>query len=69
MYSIDQKLILLLPGPGGLAALKELRHVGFDVTLFERRSDVGGIWTWSEDRFMTTALKETRLCNSKYTAR
>lgn len=50
-----------------MAALKELRGLGFQVTLFERRSDVGGIWTWSEDRSMTTALKETRLCNSKYT--
>ncbi|KAE9365072.1 FAD/NAD(P)-binding domain-containing protein [Stipitochalara longipes BDJ] len=53
-------------GPGGMAALKELRELGFNVTLFERRSEVGGIWTWTEDRSMTTALKETQLCNSKY---
>ncbi len=50
-----------------MQALKELRAVGFDVTLFERRDDVGGVWTWSEDRSVTVALKETRLCNSKYT--
>ena len=56
-------------GPGGLAALKELRDVGFDVTLFERRADVGGIWAWTEDRSMTTALRQTRLCNSKWTVR
>ena len=56
-------------GPAGMAALKELREVGFDVTLFERRDDVGGVWSWSENRSITTALKETRLCNSKYAVR
>jgi dimethylaniline monooxygenase (N-oxide forming) len=49
-----------------MAALKELRELGFDVTLFERCKDVGGIWTWTEDRSITTALKETQLCNSKF---
>jgi cation diffusion facilitator CzcD-associated flavoprotein CzcO len=52
-----------------MAALKELRGLGFNVTLFERRNEVGGIWTWSEDRSITSALKETRLCNSKYGVR
>jgi dimethylaniline monooxygenase (N-oxide forming) len=52
-----------------MAALKELRELGFNVTLFERRNDVGGIWTWTEDRSMTTALKETQLCNIKYGVR
>jgi dimethylaniline monooxygenase (N-oxide forming) len=52
-----------------MAALKELRGLGFNVTLFERRNEVGGIWTWSEDRSITSALKETRLCNSKYWVR
>ena len=53
-------------GPGGMVALKELVELGFDATLFERRKDVGGIWTWTEDRSVTTALKETSLCNSKF---
>jgi cation diffusion facilitator CzcD-associated flavoprotein CzcO len=61
--------MLSLSGPAGMAALKELRELGFNVTLFERRNDVGGIWTWTEDRSMTTALKETQLCNSKYGVR
>ncbi|RDW86006.1 hypothetical protein BP5796_04331 [Coleophoma crateriformis] len=55
-----------LQGPAGMTALKELRELGFDVTLFERRNNVGGIWTWSEDHSITTALKETQVCNSKY---
>ena len=52
-----------------MVALKELRELGFNVTLFERRNDVGGIWTWTSDRSITTALKETKLCNSKYGVR
>jgi dimethylaniline monooxygenase (N-oxide forming) len=52
-----------------MAALKEFRGLGFEVTLFERRNDVGGIWTWTEDRSITTALRETKLCNSKYGVR
>jgi dimethylaniline monooxygenase (N-oxide forming) len=55
-----------LSGPAGMAALKELRELGFDATIFERRKDVGGIWTWTDDLAITTALKETHLCNSKY---
>ncbi|KAH8901142.1 FAD/NAD(P)-binding domain-containing protein [Thozetella sp. PMI_491] len=53
-------------GAAGITALKELREAGFDVTLFERRSDVGGIWTMSEDTATTGALKDTRLCNTKF---
>lgn len=49
-----------------MVALKEFRDLGFDVTVFEKRSDVGGVWTWTEDAGSTTALKETRLCNNKY---
>jgi len=52
-----------------MAALKELRELGFNVMLFERRSEVGGVWNWTDDRSMTTALKETRLCNSKFGVR
>jgi dimethylaniline monooxygenase (N-oxide forming) len=59
-------LILDLPGVAGMAALKELRELGFDVTLFERRRDVGGVWSWSDDLGMTTALKQTHVCNSKW---
>jgi dimethylaniline monooxygenase (N-oxide forming) len=60
------KIAIVGAGPGGLTALKELREVGADVTLFERRHDVGGLWCWTEDTSFTTALKETQICNSKY---
>ncbi|KAH8660304.1 flavin monooxygenase-like protein [Xylariales sp. PMI_506] len=60
------KVAVVGGGPAGMAALKELRGAGFDVTLFERRDDIGGIWTWTPDRTVTTALKETRVCNNKF---
>ncbi|KAJ4299281.1 hypothetical protein N0V90_004525 [Kalmusia sp. IMI 367209] len=59
------KIAIIGAGPAGLTALKELRELGFDVTLFERRSEVGGVWTWTSDSYATTALKETKLCNNK----
>ncbi|GKT70297.1 dimethylaniline monooxygenase 2 [Colletotrichum tofieldiae] len=34
---------------GGLSAPKELHEVNFDVTVFQRRSDVGGFWTFFDD--------------------
>ena len=31
-------------GPAGLAAVKELKQAGLDVTAFEKKSSVGGVW-------------------------
>ena len=53
-------------GPAGMVALKEFRDLGFDVTVFEKKDNVGGAWCWSEDAGFTTALRETKLCNNKY---
>ncbi|ROT43043.1 dimethylaniline monooxygenase [Sodiomyces alkalinus F11] len=53
-------------GPAGLSSLKELREVGFDVTVYERRSDVGGIFTVSGDPTVTSATDWTRSQLSKY---
>jgi dimethylaniline monooxygenase (N-oxide forming) len=49
-----------------MTALKEFRSLGYDVTVFEKKDDVGGVWNWSENTDATTALKETKLCNNKY---
>jgi dimethylaniline monooxygenase (N-oxide forming) len=37
--------------------LKQLLEDGFDVTLFERRDKVGGLWAYDADHGWTTALK------------
>jgi dimethylaniline monooxygenase (N-oxide forming) len=36
--------------------LKTLREDGFKVTAFERRKQVGGLWAYTKDTSMTTAL-------------
>lgn len=53
-------------GPAGLSSLKELREVGFNVTVFERRSEVGGIFTFDADPSITSATHWTRSQLSKY---
>lgn len=36
--------------------LKTLREDGFKVTAFERRKQVGGLWAYTKDSSMTSAL-------------
>jgi len=43
-------------GSSGLSMLKTLREDGFKVTCYERRSQVGGLWAYTDDTSMTTAL-------------
>lgn len=37
--------------------LKQLLEDGFDVTIFERRDKVGGLWAYDANHGWTTALK------------
>ncbi|KAL2760241.1 hypothetical protein ACRALDRAFT_1078963 [Sodiomyces alcalophilus JCM 7366] len=60
------KVAVIGAGPAGLSSLKELREVGFDVTVYERRSEVGGIFTFSDDSTVTSATDWTRSQLSKY---
>ena len=46
-------------GPAGVAAIKALRDEGFEVTAFERRSDVGGLWTFDLNPEFTSATQRT----------
>ncbi|KAJ7512020.1 putative dimethylaniline monooxygenase [Mycena galericulata] len=54
-------------GATGLSMLKTLREDGFDATCYERRAQVGGLWAYSEDKTMTSALRSTVANISKYT--
>lgn len=42
--------------------MKNLRDEGFDAVAFERRGEVGGLWSYSSNTAFTTALGDT-LCN------
>ncbi|KAI0129775.1 putative dimethylaniline monooxygenase [Xylariales sp. AK1849] len=54
-------------GSSGLSMLKTLRDDGFKVTCYERRTQVGGLWAYSDDTSMTSALRSTVANISKYT--
>lgn len=47
--------------------LKTLREDGFRVTCYEQRKQVGGLWAYTDDPTMTSALPSTRALISKYT--
>ncbi|KAH8892961.1 flavin-containing monooxygenase 9 [Thozetella sp. PMI_491] len=53
-------------GPSGLSMLKTLCHDGLKATLFERRSQVGGLWAYTDDTTMTSVLPTTTALISKY---
>ncbi|KAF6818534.1 dimethylaniline monooxygenase 2 [Colletotrichum musicola] len=54
-------------GATGISMLKTLREDGLEATLFERRGRVGGLWSYTDDKTMTTALPTTTAIISKYT--
>ncbi|SCO12549.1 related to flavin-containing monooxygenase [Fusarium fujikuroi] len=54
-------------GPTGISMLKQLLQDGFNATLFERRSSVGGLWAYDANNGWTTALASTSANISKYT--
>ncbi|KAB5542799.1 flavin-containing monooxygenase 9 [Coniochaeta sp. 2T2.1] len=61
-----QTVAVIGAGPTGLTMMKTLREDGFAVTLYERRSHVGGLWAYSENPAYTTALAVTRANISKF---
>jgi dimethylaniline monooxygenase (N-oxide forming) len=54
------------PGPAGVSALKSLLDEGFDVTAFERRPNVGGVWTQSEHPDHVSTINCTTYQTSKF---
>lgn len=57
----------MLQGPTGITMLKQLLQDGFNATLFERRSQVGGLWAYDAKHGWTSALDSTTANISKYT--
>lgn len=64
---LQQRVAVIGAGSSGLSMLKTLREDGFKVTCYERRSQVGGLWAYTNDKSMTTALPSTSANISKFT--
>ncbi|PHH80498.1 hypothetical protein CDD80_1265 [Ophiocordyceps camponoti-rufipedis] len=60
------KIAIIGLGPAGLTALKCLREEGFDAVALERRSEVGGVWSYSADGSYTSVIGETVSNISKF---
>lgn len=46
--------------------MKNLTEEGFNVTGFEQRSEVGGIWSFTEDTGITSTTRHTKAQLSRY---
>ncbi|EQK99994.1 Flavin monooxygenase-like protein [Ophiocordyceps sinensis CO18] len=53
-------------GPAGLTALKSLREEGFDAVAYERRDEVGGVWSYSPNPSYTSVVGGTVANISKF---
>ncbi|KAE8442765.1 hypothetical protein EG329_002853 [Mollisiaceae sp. DMI_Dod_QoI] len=54
-------------GPSGLSVTKNLLEAGdFDITIIEKRGEVGGVWSYCEDETTTSTLKMTVSNVSKF---
>ncbi|WVQ94357.1 hypothetical protein IAU59_001436 [Kwoniella sp. CBS 9459] len=43
-----KRVAIIGGGPAGVPAARQLRDAGLEVTIFERQSEVGGVWNWKE---------------------
>lgn len=59
---MPEKVAVIGAGPLGLVSLKTFKEDGFDVTAFETRPYVGGLWKYSEDSSLSVAT--TTIFNS-----
>lgn len=55
--SVD--VIIIGGGWSGLVACKHMLEADFSVALFEKREEIGGIWGYSDDPAIITAMKNT----------
>ncbi|KAI0484760.1 hypothetical protein GGR56DRAFT_41385 [Xylariaceae sp. FL0804] len=57
----------LVPAHAACQCSRHSAKMDLKVTLYERRTQVGGLWAYTDDTSMTSALKSTRALISKYT--
>jgi hypothetical protein len=53
-------------GPSGIAAIKNLLEAGLEVIAYERQSDVGGNWRFSDDTGHSSVFETTHIISSKF---
>ncbi|WP_462322346.1 flavin-containing monooxygenase [Halochromatium sp.] len=59
-------LLVIGAGWAGLYAAKYAREAGLEVTLLERRADLGGVWNYSDDPATITVMRNTVSSSSRH---
>lgn len=62
---MNQKIAVIGAGPSGITALKNLIDQGLDAVAFDRNSEVGGNWIYSESESHSSVFETTHIISSK----
>ncbi len=58
---MQERFAVIGAGAGGLCAAKTLVASGFDVTIFEAGSQIGGLWVYQNDNGLSSAYRSLRI--------
>ena len=62
--SIFHDVTIIGAGWSGLMACKYMREFGLSVATLEKRSEIGGLWCFSEDPNIVTVMQTTKTTSS-----
>ena len=60
-----KKVCVIGAGPSGITAIKNLLDEGLEVVAFDRNSDVGGNWIYTEKESHSSVFETTHIISSK----
>ncbi|PZX61035.1 cation diffusion facilitator CzcD-associated flavoprotein CzcO [Algoriphagus ratkowskyi] len=62
---MKQRIAVIGVGPSGITALKNLVDQGLEVVAFDRNSEVGGNWIYSDEESHSSVFETTHIISSK----
>ncbi|GAA4270972.1 NAD(P)-binding domain-containing protein [Aquimarina gracilis] len=62
---MQRRVCVIGAGPSGITALKNLKDKNLDVICYDRNSEVGGNWIYSEDESHSSVFETTHIISSK----
>lgn len=62
---MSKKIAVIGAGPSGITALKNLLDQGLDAVAFDRNTEVGGNWIYTEDESHSSVFETTHIISSK----
>ncbi|GAA4277775.1 flavin-containing monooxygenase [Aquimarina mytili] len=62
---MQKRVCIIGAGPSGITALKNLKDKNLEVVCYDRNSEVGGNWIFSEDESHSSVFETTHIISSK----